>query len=104
MTENDGSVVSFAIRSTDQAAYERTNDRHDFLVKQIERNEIELADFVGHHGRPALLQKHRDLSKGLKSPCVLRSLSHFDVGQSFLVDSLHNVYLGVFVSVSHPIL
>ena len=73
-------------------------------MQQLERNEIELADFNGHHGRPALLQKHRDLSKGLKAPCIFRSLSHFDVGQSFLVDSLHNVYLGAFVSASHPIL
>ena len=104
MTENDGSVVSFAIRSMDQAACERTNDRHDFLVQQIERNERELADFVGPYGRPALIQKHKNLSKGLKSPCIFRSLSHFDVGQSFLVDSLHSIYLGVFVSISHSIL
>ena len=37
---------------------------------------------------------------GLKRSCILRELKHFDVGQSFVVDSLHNIYHGVFVSFS----
>lgn len=59
---------------------------------------MEFAAFDNYRGRGALAQTHKDLEKGLKGGCVLRSLSKFDVGRSFLVDSLHNIYLGVVVS------
>lgn len=35
---------------------------------------------------------------GILGPCVLRRCSMFDVGHSFMADSLHNVYIGAFVS------
>lgn len=35
---------------------------------------------------------------GILGPCVLRKCSMFDVGHSFMADSLHNVYIGAFVS------
>ncbi len=40
----------------------------------------------------------RDRLRGHISPCVLRDLTYFDVGSSFLSDSLHNIYHGVVVS------
>jgi hypothetical protein len=40
----------------------------------------------------------RDRLRGHISPCVLRDLTFFDVGSSFLSDSLHNIYHGVVVS------
>ena len=38
-----------------------------------------------------------DQRKGYLGPCALRSLKYFDVGQSFIADSLHNVYAGAMV-------
>jgi hypothetical protein len=35
--------------------------------------------------------------KGIKGICSLRELTYFDVGHSFLTDSLHNIYIGAFV-------
>ena len=35
---------------------------------------------------------------GLKGPCALRTLRHFDVYRSFLSDTLHNLYSGAVVS------
>ena len=40
----------------------------------------------------------RDRFRGHISPCILRNLKYFDVGTSFLSDSLHNIYHGVMVS------
>ncbi|CAF1366154.1 unnamed protein product [Adineta ricciae] len=94
-TNNNGSVVSFAIYETDPPTNERTNERHDLLIKQLHRNAIELTAST-YRGRRDLTDKHKQSEKGVKGPCVLRSLSNFDVGSSFLVDSLHNVYLGLF--------
>ena len=36
--------------------------------------------------------------KGYMGSCSMRSLKYFDVGRSFLADSLHNLYGGVMVS------
>ena len=58
-----------------------------------------LRELSGTRGRRALEKEHRQKEKGVKGRCVLRSLSCFDVGRSFLIDSLHNIYLGLFVSV-----
>jgi len=40
----------------------------------------------------------RDRLRGHISPCVFRDLTYFDVGSSFLSDSLHNIYHGTVVS------
>ena len=37
--------------------------------------------------------------KGYLGKCALRSLKHFDVGKSFLSDTLHNIYGGTMVSI-----
>lgn len=41
----------------------------------------------------------RDKMHGHVTTCSLRKLRYFDVGESFLSDSLHNVYHGVMVSI-----
>lgn len=97
-TRNDGSIVSFAMKENDPPPIERSNERHDYYQEQFQRNEIELAKFSRSHGRLALLQVHKKALKGSKGPSILRSLSRFDVGRSFAFDSLHNLYLGLFVS------
>jgi hypothetical protein len=40
----------------------------------------------------------RDQMRGQISECVFRDLTYFDVGKSFVSDSLHNIYHGVMVS------
>ncbi|CAF1429580.1 unnamed protein product [Rotaria sp. Silwood1] len=61
----------------------RTNETYDTFMKVYAQerllNHVEL----------------RDRLRGHISPCVLRELTYFDVGTSFLSDSLHNVYHGV---------
>ena len=78
----------------------RSNKRHDRLLTSYKANAKELARLIERRGRgrEKLLAKHQLSQRGFRGPCVLRSLSRFDVGSTFLVDSLHNVYLGVFVS------
>jgi hypothetical protein len=76
--------------------FDRTNERHDELLQLKNRNLIELRH--ARVRRAALAKKHKLEEKGILGPCILRQLSAFDVGKSFLADSLHNVYLGVFVS------
>ncbi|CAF4166937.1 unnamed protein product [Rotaria magnacalcarata] len=95
-TKNDGSVVSFAIYENNTNACERTNERYDLLQQEVKMNENQLANFTGSRGRPALIEVHKNAEKGIKGPCLLRALSKFDVGRCFLVDSLHNIYLGLF--------
>ena len=40
-----------------------------------------------------------DQRKGYLGKCALRSVQYFDVGESFLTDSLHNLYGGAMVSI-----
>ncbi|CAF1391075.1 unnamed protein product [Rotaria sordida] len=67
----------------------RTNKTYDIFMKVYAQerllNHVEL----------------RDRLRGHISPCVLRELTYFDVGTSFLSDSLHNVYHGVMKRLLH---
>jgi hypothetical protein len=58
-------------------------------MKYIDENGIDYDD------------KQNDNLRGYRGKCVLRELSYFDVGISFLSDSLHNCYHGVTVSKKH---
>jgi hypothetical protein len=49
--------------------------------------------------RKPLSVQHKIEERGILGPCILRELSYFDVGTSFMADSLHNVYIGAFVSI-----
>ncbi|UJR38879.1 hypothetical protein I4U23_031547 [Adineta vaga] len=48
-------------------------------------------------GRNSLTSVHTDGAKGYVGPCLLRRLRFFDMGHSFLTDSLHNLYAGLFL-------
>ena len=65
------------------------------LVILHEVNVKELDDFIrnGSRGREKLEAKHNLSTTSIRGPCVLRSLVYFDIGSSFLPDSLHNIYL-----------
>ncbi|CAF1241589.1 unnamed protein product [Adineta steineri] len=93
-TRKGGSVVSFAIYENNRAC-ERSNERHDILLQQLQQSAIKIAALNGPRGRRALMQVHKQIQKRFKGVCILRTLSYYDVGKSFLVDSLHNIYLGL---------
>ena len=64
----------------------RSNLTHDELVN------------IDENDKPNDINELRDMIRGHVGPCVLRSLKYFDIGYSFLSDTLHNIYHGVMVS------
>lgn len=64
----------------------RTNETYDGFMKIYKKQ------------RFTNINELRDRLRGHIGPCLLRDLKCFDVGTSFLSDSLHNVYHGVMVS------
>ena len=97
-TNANGPIVSFAICQNNPSANARTNDRHDELLEQLRRNEDQLSKLSNRHGRHVFKEAHKNEVKGVKGHCVLRKLRKFDASQSFLMDSLHNIYLCLLVS------
>ena len=97
-----GRCNSFSMKEGDILQM-RSNARHDTLLILHETNVKELEDFArnGNRGREKLEARHKFSVKGIRGPCVFRPLIYFDVGSSFLTDSLHNIYLGLFVSKIH---
>ncbi|CAF4829076.1 unnamed protein product, partial [Rotaria socialis] len=69
----------------------RTNETYDIFMNTYEKER-----FTNNN-------ELRDRLRGHIGPCALRSLTYFDVGTSFLSDSLHNIYHGVMVSSSSKI-
>ncbi|CAF1607895.1 unnamed protein product [Rotaria magnacalcarata] len=61
----------------------RTNETYDIFMNTYEKER-----FTNNN-------ELRDRLRGHIGPCGLRSLTYFDVGTSFLSDSLHNIYHGV---------
>ncbi|CAF4767110.1 unnamed protein product, partial [Rotaria sp. Silwood2] len=61
----------------------RTNKTYDMFMNI----------YIDEHFLPHAELRNR--LRGHISPCVLRDLTYFDVGTSFLSDSLHNIYHGV---------
>jgi len=66
----------------------RNNKLYDSIMENFNDTEIQTED------------KQDDNLKGYRGKCVLRELNYFDVGVSFLSDSLHNCYHGVVVSIT----
>lgn len=97
-TNKGGHVNSFSweLEKPDEI-FARSNERHDELVQLKHTNEQALGSLIGGR-RTFQLKLNKKSEKGILGLCILRRLSRFDVGKSFLVDSLHNVYLGTFVS------
>lgn len=63
----------------------RNNELYDSII-----------DSIPDEGK-SIRSKKDDELKGYRGPCVLRELKYFDVGISFLSDSLHNCYHGAAV-------
>ena len=64
----------------------RTNQTYDELMK------------IDQKKRATIKTELRDQMRGHVGVCILRDLTYFDIGNSFLSDSLHNIYHGVMVS------
>ena len=96
-TLKGGHVRSFA---TTEAELDdipmRSNERYDILfdIFQLQQQLKELWPRDRHSKAPPVDKRNE---KGLMGNCLLRELKYFDVGRSFLADSLHNVYIGAFV-------
>lgn len=87
MPSRDGSVhhlrvFPLATRPQEEAEL-RSNENYDKVMK--------------------LKNPTEDQRKGYLGECALRLLKYFDVGRSFLTDSLHNLYGGAMVSDSNHI-
>lgn len=103
-TRKGGTIVSFVVKEDDPPAVERGNERHDFYQEQLQKNEIELANYMGSQGRSPPQKAHKKALKGAKGSSPVLSLSRFDVDRSFAFDRLHNLYLGLFVSIGSVLL
>lgn len=103
-TKNGGSIVSFAIHENSQPPCKRGNQRHDFLVAQLRQNETTRVGFRNYRGQRVVAVKQKSIEQCIKGPCSLRVLSNFEVARSFLIDSLHNIYLGLTVSTLRDII
>ncbi|CAF3604174.1 unnamed protein product [Rotaria sp. Silwood1] len=69
----------------------RSNHTYDAAMKVLEKNKKQRAR------RNSLTGANNDEAKGHVGPCTFRRLRFFDMGQSFLTDSLHNLYSGTFL-------
>jgi hypothetical protein len=96
-TEGGGHVTTFAIKAN-KTLIKRSNERYDELLEQMTLNNEEIESLTARRAIRNAKKRHEENEMGLKRSCILRELKHFDVGKSFVVDSLHNIYLGVFVS------
>lgn len=94
-----GSVRSFALPSDLLRNVEqRGNTRHDvLLILKAARDRQRARLPLARQKRQEKCDKHKN--HGILGPCILRSCLKFDVGASFMSDSLHNVYIGAFVRV-----
>ncbi|CAF0944330.1 unnamed protein product [Adineta ricciae] len=69
----------------------RSNKTYDEAMKILRKSSKQRV------GRNSLTGTHTDEAKGYVGPCALRRLRFFDMGHSFLTDSLHNLYGGLFL-------
>ncbi|CAF1463411.1 unnamed protein product [Adineta ricciae] len=94
-----GRVRSFAASKTDlERIILRSNARHDSLVnlRTLHQQQINNSVNQSREQKKELARKHILAEKGILGPCIFRSLFVFDVGSSFMTDSLHNIYSGAF--------
>jgi len=97
-TENGGHVRSFALSHQEiDAIHLRSNERYDALFDlcQLQKH---LRSFLPRKKQKKSAKVDKLTEKGIVGECIFRQLAHFDVGRSFMVDSIHNIYIGAFVS------
>jgi hypothetical protein len=99
-TSAKGYARSFAMSEVELKRIElRSNQRYDILLDLKLRQQQKMESLRNQTKKQKkILKEQYDLSeKGILGECVLRSLKFFDVGMSFMGDSLHNIYAGAFV-------
>ena len=93
-----GYVRSFAISDDDiDNISTRSNARYDELYQLVQLHK-QLRDLWPNKKKlqDEFIDPQRE--KGIAGVCLFRELTYFDAGRSFMSDSLHNVYIGAFVS------
>ena len=76
----------------------RCNARYDVLLSAKYVLDAQRAQLpIREQNKQQKLDQNK--SRGILGLCEFRACSMFDVGYSFMSDSLHNVYIGAFVSV-----
>lgn len=97
-TNRGGHVRSFSMTHQDfDIIHTRSNERYDALTDLFELQK-HLRDLAPLSQRKKIAIRDKKSEKGIVGDCLFRQLAHFDVGRSFMVDSLHNIYIGAFVS------
>lgn len=96
-TKRGGTVKSFSTTQDDiNNTPARSNERYDILINLFELQK-QLRS-LWPRKRQLMTELADPLNeKGIMGVCIFRELAYFDVGRSFMSDSLHNVYLGAFV-------
>ena len=93
-----GFVRSFAMKLDGlKETEQRCNHRYDTLLVKKELRETQEKE-LPKKGKKQHEQQAKQENRGILGECVLRDCTMFDVGLSFMSDSLHNVYIGAFVS------
>ncbi|CAF4145520.1 unnamed protein product, partial [Rotaria magnacalcarata] len=96
-TAKDGNVRSFATTCADlMEIQKRSNMRFDVLL-YIKLLHDQLRQSLLGRIDKSLMMQHKIEEKGITGPCIFRELSYFEVGNGFMADSLHNVYIGAFL-------
>ena len=99
-TSAKGSTRSFAMTNIDLKQIElRTNRRYDILLELKHHHQQNMNSFSNQskEQKKILKEQYELAENGILGECFLRLLTFFDVGISFMGDSLHNVYTGDFV-------
>ncbi|CAF4318352.1 unnamed protein product, partial [Rotaria magnacalcarata] len=95
-TDKEGNVRSFAMTlDAVEETYLRSSMRLDVLL-DLKLLHEQIQQSFSMRKRKSLMEELRLKEKGALGPCILRELSYFDVGRSFMADTLHNVYIGAF--------
>ena len=98
-TKNKGHVRSFSVDDHElDDLVTRSNERYDILIDIIHLQK-DLKNLWPRQRQSKEPPVDKRNEKGLMGICLLRELTYFDVGRSFMADSLHNVYIGAFVNI-----
>ncbi|CAF4396510.1 unnamed protein product [Rotaria sp. Silwood2] len=81
-----------------------TSEDDQIKLRSTVRCELILGQLakVQHHDYPVTSEEKSNLQLGYLGKCLLTELSYFDHGHSFLMDTLHTIYHGAFVSTHLP--
>ena len=97
-TARGGHVRSFSVDKDNlNDIATRSNKRHDQLIVSVQLDQ-QLKDVSPNKAQKRNASVDRQSSRGIMGVCLFRELTYFDIGRSFMADSLHNIHIGAFVS------